>query len=97
MNGQNIPRDLQYAAIQSRLDYMKARYAKNDQLLNPLKQIQEENTKEISEFLGSKSKDYANFYEKRNEAAKSMLSQFKPTPEGGKNQNTKIDMNSQSY
>ena len=84
MNGQNVPQDLQYAAIQSRLDYMKARHAKDEEFLNRLKQIQEEYTREIYEFLGSKSEEYKTFYEKRREAVRSMQSQFTAMPEGPK-------------
>jgi hypothetical protein len=86
MNGPNIPRELKYAAIQSRLDYMKARDAKDDELLNHLKQIQEEYTKEIYEFLGSKSKEYKTFYEKRREAVRSKQPRFTAAPEGGKSE-----------
>jgi small-conductance mechanosensitive channel len=84
MNERNVPRDLKYAAIQSRLDYMKARDAKNDNLLNRLTQIQEAYTREINEFLGPKSKDYRTFYEKRREAVRSMKPKFTATPEGSK-------------
>jgi hypothetical protein len=84
MNRQSIPRHLEYAAIQSSLDDMKARDAKNEELFNRIKQIQQEYTREINEFLGSKAKDYRNFYEKRREAVRSMQPKFTATPEGVK-------------
>ena len=86
MNGQNIPRDLMYTAIQSSLDNMKARHAKDDEFLNRQKQIQEGYERELYEFLGPKSKEYKAFYEKRMEVARSMQAQFKPTREGMKSE-----------
>jgi hypothetical protein len=84
MNERNIPRDLKYAAIQYTLDDMKASFAKEEELLNRLKQIQEEYKREIYEFLGSKAKEYSNFYEKRDEVARTMQHQFTATLEGQK-------------
>lgn len=86
MSQQNIPRDLKYAAIQSTLDYMKARDAKNEELLKRLKQIEEEYTRELHDFLGPKSNEYKAFYEKRVQAAKNMQAQFKATTEGVKSE-----------
>jgi hypothetical protein len=86
MNEQNIPRDLQYAAMQFNLDEMKTRDAKNEELLKRLKQIEEEYTRELHDFLGPKSKEYKAFYEKRGQAAINMLAKFKPTTEGVKSE-----------
>ena len=86
MNGLNVPRDLEYAAIQSRLDHMKARDARNEELLNRIKQIQERYIRQINEFLGPKSKDYETFYEKRRESVRMMKTKFTATPKGWKTQ-----------
>ena len=66
---------------------MKAFFAKNEELSNRVKQIHEEYTREIYEFLGAKSNEYKVFYEKRNKAAKIMQPQFTPTSEGQKIEN----------
>jgi hypothetical protein len=87
MNGRNVPRDLKYIAIQSSLDYMKARHAHGETFLNHLKQIQEKYTREINEFLGPKSKEYSAFYEKRREAVRSMQPRFTVITEGPKIEN----------
>lgn len=85
MHGQDIPRDLKYAAIQSRLDYMKARDAEDEEFLTRMKQIEEGNTREIYEFLGSKYKEFKSFYEKRREAATRFQPKF-TTTEGVKSE-----------
>ena len=84
MNGQKVPRDLEYAAVQYRVDDMKARDVKNRELLTAVRRIEERYTREINEFLGSKAEKYKSFYEKRRETAIKLEPKFTPTSEGSK-------------
>jgi hypothetical protein len=84
VNEQNIPRDLQNAAIQYSIDHIRANFEKDKELFNLLEQIQKKCTSEINELLGSKAKDYMMFHEKRREVASNIRPLFSATPEGQK-------------
>jgi hypothetical protein len=82
MNEQDIPRDLEFAAIESSIERDKANLVKNKELSKVLDQIREDCTKEVLALVGPKTNEYQEFRQKRREYAAKMRPLFRPTPQG---------------
>src|SRR5918911_994421 len=84
MDKQNLPRDIQFASLESSVERDKMILAANKELLYKLDEISENCRKELRAILGTKYDEYRSLHRKIRERALELRHLFKPTPEGEK-------------